>query len=246
MTDAWTLLQRRRRASAGSPVLTFVDLAHGERTELSAASLENAAAKIANALREEFELEPGAVLGLHVPQHWQRAAWCAGAWTAGCVVSPGGSGPEVDLVVATAAGAAELVDLGRARPVVVVSMHPFGLPLTHELPPGCIDATLAVRQQPDAYLFAPPDPGNEALRVDGRRLTQQEAFDSAADLAREWGLVAGGRLLVDAGLDDAEAWLGALAVPLVAEASVLLVGGGHAGPTLIERERVTATARRRP
>ena len=52
MTDVWSLLQRRRRDGAGGPFVTFVDTLSGERTELSTASLENAAAKIANALRD--------------------------------------------------------------------------------------------------------------------------------------------------------------------------------------------------
>ncbi len=60
VTDVWSLLQRRRRDGAGAPLVTFVDAATGERTELSAVSLENAAAKIANALRDEYDLGPGA------------------------------------------------------------------------------------------------------------------------------------------------------------------------------------------
>ncbi len=51
--------------------------------------------------RAEFELEPGALLGLHLPQHWQRAAWCAGAWTAGCVVVPDGPPAQMDLLVSS-------------------------------------------------------------------------------------------------------------------------------------------------
>ncbi len=83
VSDLWTLLQRRRREGAGAPVVTYVDADAGERTELSAVSLENAAAKIANALRDEYDLGPGATIGLRLPLHWQRSAWCAGAWTAG-------------------------------------------------------------------------------------------------------------------------------------------------------------------
>ena len=86
VTDVWSLLQRRRRESAGAPLVTFLDAGTGERTELSAVSVENAAAKIANALRDEYDLGPGAAIGLRLPLHWQRSAWCAGAWTAGCVV----------------------------------------------------------------------------------------------------------------------------------------------------------------
>lgn len=227
-------------------MVTFVDPARDERTELSATSLENAAAKIANALREEFGLEPGATLGMHLPQHWQRAAWCAGAWTAGCVVVPGGRPGDVDLVIASLDRADGLLHSGAMSEVAVVSLHPFGLPLTTDLPAGAVDVTLAVRQQPDAYLFEPPSPTDEALRLDGPPLTQEQALDAAADLARRWGLAAGGRLLVRAGLREDEAWLAVLAVPLVADASVVLLGDGPVTPALVERERVTATAAPRP
>ena len=48
------------------------------------------------------------------------------------------------------------------------------------------------------------------------------------------------------GLTDADAWLAVLAVPLAVNASVVLVAGGAPSEDLRERERVTATARRRP
>ena len=222
--------------------MTFVDAARDERTELSAVSLENAAAKIANALRAEFELEPGALLGLHLPQHWQRAAWCAGAWTAGCVVVPDGPPAQMDLLVSSPERAESLAAEGRSPALAVVSMHPFGLPLSTDPPAGAVDVTLAVRQQPDAYLFEPPGPADAALRIEGRVMTQEQALDAAAELAARWGLVAGGRLLVGPDLDALDAWLACVAVPLVADASVVLLGDGPASDALIERERVTATA----
>lgn len=232
------MLQRRKRASGGAPVVTFIDLAREERTELSAVSLENAAAKIANALREEFGAEPGTVIGLHLPQHWQRSVWCAGAWTAGCVVAPGST--DADVVVASADLAPGLV--GGSREVAVVSLHPFGLPLTSALPDGAVDVTIAVRQQPDSYLFDPPGPGYAALRIAGRTMTQADAFGLAADSARSWGVGPGGTLLVPEDLESVDAWLAVLGVPLAADASVVLVAGGAPSDALRERERVTATA----
>ncbi|MDI1290170.1 MAG: TIGR03089 family protein [bacterium] len=240
MSDAWTMLQKRKRASGGTPVVTFVDLARRERTELSAVSLENAAAKIANALRDEFEMEPGMRVGLHLPPHWQRSAWCAGAWVAGCIVVPGAT--DADLLVASATLAPGLV--GGTREVAVVSMHPFGLPLTEPLPGGATDVTVAVRQQPDAYLFDPPRDDYAALEVAGTAFTQDEAFAAAAQRASAWGLTAGGTLLVPEDLDDLDAWLGALAVPVSAEASVVLVTGGAPTDELRAGERITASAER--
>lgn len=235
--DAWTLLQGRRRTAGGLPVVTTID-ASG-RSELSATSLENAAAKIANALRDEFDLEPGAVVGVDLPQHWQRTAWCAGAWTAGCVLAP--DSVDADLVVTWPGRAAALLERG-APEVGVVSLHPLGLPGGDPLPPGVIELTLAVRQQPDAYLFDPPTGSSPALRLPDRLLSQSQALTEGDRLARAWGLERGGRLLVGPGLDPVDSWLAALAVPLAADASIVLAPLGDADGRNAEQERVTATA----
>lgn len=216
--------------------MTSINLPLNERTELSATSLENAAAKIANALRDEFGAEPGTVIGLHLPQHWQRSAWCAGAWTAGCIVAP--RSVDADLLVASAELACDLA----GRDVAVVSMHPFGLPLTQALPAGAFDVTVPVRQQPDAYLYDPPSADYPALRIGDHGLSQAEVLEVAAARALGWGLSAHGRLLVAEDLEELDAWLCACAVPLAADASVVIVSGGTATDALIDNERVTASA----
>jgi uncharacterized protein (TIGR03089 family) len=235
----WTLLQGRRRTAGGLPLVTHVDATTGGRTELSAASLENAAAKVANALREEFELAPGDVVGIHLPVHWQRAAWCAGIWTAGCVVAPGST--SADLLVAGPDDARELVTQGHDG-IAVVSLHPFGLPLADPLPPGCTDVTITVRQQPDAYLFDPPSPGYPALQADGAVLDQAGAVERGRVLGGGWGLDAGGRLLADDTLPLTTAWLAALATPLACAASVVLVSGVADLDQVAAQERTTARA----
>lgn len=236
MADIWSLLQARRRADPGSPLITFVDVATRERTELSVTSTENAAAKIANALQQEFDLEPGARVGLHLPAHWQRSAWCAGVWTAGCVVAPGAV--DADLLVSGPAEAEVLADGGRE--VAVVSMHPFGLPHDGPLPAGAEDVTITVRQQPDAFLGAPPSAGDIALEIDGRTWNQSGLLDWAGERGAEWGLTAGGRLLVDDATDPVDAWVAALATPLACRAGVVLVRGD--GALVAGQERVTARA----
>lgn len=234
VADIWSTLQRRVRASGGAPLVTYLDAQTRERTELSATSLANAAAKIANALLDEYDLEPGAVIALDLPLHWQRSAWCAGAWTAGCVVVPGAA--DADLRVTT---------LERVRPenrdTLVVSMHPFGLPIEDALPDGVQDATLAVRRQPDAYLGAPPQAGDAALALPTGTLDQSALLDAARDLAERVGLEPGGCLLVTDAADPDDAWLGCLPVPLARDASVVLLHGGDVD-ALIAQERVTARA----
>ena len=236
MADIWTLLQARRRADPGSPMITFVDAGTRERTELSASSVENAAAKIANALQQEFDLDAGSRVGLHLPPHWQRSTWCAGIWTAGCVPVP--EGRDVDLLVGSAVTAEPLAADG--RDVAVVSLHPFGLPHEGPLPAGAEDVTIAVRQQPDAFLGAPPSPADVAWAMDGRTLDQAAVLAWARDRAVAWGLAAGGRLLVDDATDPVDAWLAALAVPLAVGAGVVLVRGD--GDAVADQERITARA----
>ena len=157
MADALTTLRTRVRGDGARPMVTFIETTSQERTELSATTLDNSAAKIANALREEFDLDVGSRVALRIPPHWQRSAWCAGALVAGCVVDAGvGVVADADLVVAGPDEASALRADGRS--VAVVSLHPFGLPISTPLPAGCTDVTLAVRQQPDAYLHDLPRP----------------------------------------------------------------------------------------
>ncbi len=237
------MLGARKRASGGLPLVTFVDVDRRERSELSATSVENAAAKIANALRDEYALEPGAVVALDLPLHWQRTVWCGGVWTAGCVVVIDAHDPAAELVV-TVVDRLEGPGQSADRPRIVVSLHPFGLPIEGALPAGVTDATIAVRQQPDAYLFEPPAPTSPALvRADGTLLSHDGLLALARERATEYGLGPGGRLLVRESTDPADDWLCALAVPLAANASTVMVSGGGADAVVAEQEGITARRR---
>ena len=229
--------------------MTHVDAASGTRTELSAASVANAAAKIANALRQEFDLEPGDVVALDLPVHWQRTTWIAGAWTAGCLISLAPD-ERARLVVTSAAATSDavagLIAAAPGAPVVAVSLHPFGLPIVDALPAGVDDVTITVRQQPDAYLFEPPDGSLMAMLTDtGAATTQDAALAQARALAQTWGLTAGGRLLAEQTVDPWCDYAAAFAVPLVADAAVVLVSGTGAGAadTIAAAEGTTALIR---
>jgi uncharacterized protein (TIGR03089 family) len=241
VTTIWTLLQARTRTAPGTPLVTFIDGTAGERTELSALSLQNAAAKIANALRDDYDLEPGALVSVQLPVHWQRSTWCAGIWTAGCVLRPD-TGGEADLVVTDLSGVAGAVAAG-SDSIAVVSLHPFGLPLVEQVPRPAHDSTVVVRQQPDAYLFDPPRESDVALQLsDGTVLTQAEVADRAAELASQWSLGTGGRLLATERTGGRDGWLAALAVPLAMGGSVVLSSGVADERAMALAEKVTATA----
>lgn len=255
MTTIWALLQSRRQRVPGEPVVTFV-AADGARTELSATTLANSAAKTANLFWEEdgeHDLYGVERVALRLPVHWQRSAWLAGLWTAGRAVAPIGVSAEgqaarFDRFEGSEATITTFGDLATERrwypPIGVVSLHPLGLPGDDVLPAHVFDATIAVRSQPDEY-FGPPPRGDDAALVWGTdTVSQAHVVDLAQTKAAAWGLAPGGRLLVGPGTDPLDAWLAALAVPLAATASVVLVDGEHDLDRLAAQERVTATLAR--
>lgn len=247
MVDAWSLLQTRVRSSGAAPFVTFVDAETGERTELSGVSVANAAAKIANAIRGEFDCEPGDTIDLDLPLHWQWTSWCLGTWVAGCEVRPEVPPASHAPVTVTTLPRAHLWDAGGSR-VVVASLHPFGLPVTEPLPPQVEDATIFVRQQPDAYLFDPGTGDTAALALGDTSGTQDTVLEWARGLADALGVSRGGRLLVPADRADPDGWLACAALPLVADCSIVIVRGaaddGAAGSAAVEsiavQEQVTA------
>jgi uncharacterized protein (TIGR03089 family) len=82
--------------------------------------VRNWAAKTANWLRDEHDVEPGDPVAVLLPAHWQTAGVLLGAWWCGAAVTDDPAGAKVALVVpgAVAPGAAV---------AAVVSLHPMGL-----------------------------------------------------------------------------------------------------------------------
>jgi uncharacterized protein (TIGR03089 family) len=203
LTEA--LLGARRDAAA--PLITYYDDATGERIELSGTTAANWAAKTANLLRDECDLEPGGRLAVLLPAHWQTLAVLLGGWWCGAEVTADPAGADVvccdddrlDLALDAGAGV-----------VVALSLHAFGTGLPG-LPAGVVDYATEVRVHGD--VFAPDGPlPDSAPALDGL---------SVADVlvaARSVGLAAGERVLTtrDWSVSD-----GLVEVPL----AVLAAGG---------------------
>src|SRR4051812_36745823 len=83
------LLARELRRDGARPFLTWYDDAAGARVELSVATTANWAAKIANHLVDELDLQPGDEVVAGDALHWSNAVVLLGAWTAGCLVTFG-------------------------------------------------------------------------------------------------------------------------------------------------------------
>lgn len=207
----WDLLESRVRTRPSDPVLTYVD-AHGQRTELSARTLSNNVAKAANALRDEGLLDVGDTVRMEISWHWQRPVWLLASWTLG-------------VTAGLDAGTVRITD---ARPLDagddcwIVSRHPFGLPES-DLPATAIDAATLTRLQPDAFLAEDVDASSLAIDAFGTSMTITAALDRARALGLEHAIVADQRLaLADPG--GVDAWLWPTLVPLLGDASVVMVG----------------------
>jgi len=204
-SSAWQALRARVRRAPATPLVTYYDLATGERMELSAASVDNAVAKTAGLLRDELDVTAGDRVCVRLPLHWQRAVWWGACSAVGARFDS--SADPVDAVV-LATDRAHLELAGAARDTVLVSLEPFGLPSPGPIPAGVIDHAVAARAHPDVFVPLEGPPADEW-------------FDNAEHVIARRGLAGSDRLLVLA--DDPDADLLMLAVPLALDGSAVLV-----------------------
>jgi uncharacterized protein (TIGR03089 family) len=125
-------------AQPARPLITQYDDADGSRVELSRATVANWAAKTANWLRDECDVEPGASVAVSLPAHWQTIGVVLGAWWCGARVTAKAS----DAAVAFVAPDGEPQD---ADTVAVVALDPLGRGLGGEPPAGTVDYLNEIR-----------------------------------------------------------------------------------------------------
>jgi uncharacterized protein (TIGR03089 family) len=206
----------RSGPDAARPLLTYYDDATGERIELSAVTTANWAAKAANLLREECDVEPGTRVALLLPAHWQTAAVLLAAWWCGAhlVVDPA----EADWILCDA----DRLDLALAADpaggVVALSLDAFGKGVPG-LPAGVVDFATEVRLQPDEFVPWQPVPA-EAPAIDGASVA--EVLAAARATAAEHHLTGASRVLSTLDWSGPGLTTGLLAV-LVAGASLVQV-----------------------
>ena len=230
MTLTDDLLGLRLGADAAAPLVTYYDDATGERIELSGTTLANWAAKTANLLREECDLEPGGSVAVLLPAHWQTAAVLLAVWSCGAEVTADPDG--ADLVLCDA----NRVDVAlAAKPtggVVALSMDAFGRGIDG-LPAGVVDFATEVRLQPDA--FVPWEPVTEAATaLDGR--TVAEVLVEARDRVDALGLAATDRVLSTREWTTLDGLRDGLLAVLAAGASLVQVA--HPEDAALERRYV--------
>jgi uncharacterized protein (TIGR03089 family) len=229
-------------ADPARPAVTHYDDATGERVELSGTTLANWAAKTANLLRDECDLEPGGRIGLLLPAHWQTVAVLLGAWWCGAEVTgvpadPAG-GSVLDVVCCDAARLDVALGAG-AGVVVALSLDAFGAGLPG-LPAGVLDYATEVRLHGDTFAA---EPGAADLALDG--LAVGEVLEGARAAAASAGLTVADRVLTtrDWAVDAPGGLLPVPLAVLVAGASLVQCRHASADPAVLARradsERVT-------
>lgn len=215
-----------RHAAPASPLITYYDDADGSRVELSAATVANWAAKTANWLTGELEVEPGDPVAVELPAHWQTFTILLGAWWCGARVVSSRAG-------SVAAFVAPEANTNGTAASAVVSLHPMGAGLG-ESPPGAYDFLEDSRSYGDEFLAVEPVP--DSVPALGE-LTVDDVLDTARRRAGELGLEAGSRVLSTLGWDSRTGLVDGMLAVLAAGASLVQVG--HADPAKLEERAET-------
>jgi uncharacterized protein (TIGR03089 family) len=142
-----------RPYSPARPMITHYDDATGSRVELSGATLRNWAAKTANWLVDEHDVEPGARVAVLLPAHWQTAGALLGAWWCGAEVVADPAGASVAFVPPSGSAPG-------AGVVAAVSLDPMGRDFGGEVPPGAVDYLAESRLHGDDFLALAPVSGD--------------------------------------------------------------------------------------
>jgi uncharacterized protein (TIGR03089 family) len=171
---------RRWVAQRGaSPLVTYYDLATGERTELSGVSVANWVDKTSNLLVDELGAEPGDQVELALaernPGHWMTLVWQLACWQVGAAVTLGRQASAAVVVV----GPEDSTAAAPGAPVLMCSLHPLGLPLAQPPGGGVLDFIGEVRAQPDQHAALPQSGLALAWHDATRQLTQADLVSAA-------------------------------------------------------------------
>ena len=220
--------------AAARPLITFYDDATGERVELSAITTANWAAKAANLLRDECDVEPGTPVAVLLPAHWQTAAALCALWWCGAeaVADPAGA----DVVLA-AEDALERADVAGAGLLVGFSLGAFGRGLGDALPAGGVDYATDVRVHGDQFTPWDAVPGNAPALAGS---TVAEVLADARGRASALGIGAGDRVLSTSEWNSVDGVTDGLLSVLVAGAS--LVQCRNADPAVLDRRAAAEKA----
>ena len=212
------------KADPGRPLITHYDDAAGTRIELSRATVKNWAAKTANWLRDEHDVEPGDPVAVLLPAHWQTVGLLLGAWWCGArVVGAGFSGAKVAVVAPGGTADADVV--------AVASLHPLGLGSG-----APVDYADDVRVHGDDFMPWEPVPGSTPALGES---TVDEVVASARALSADLGTEP--RVLSTVEWDSPSAVLQGFLAVLAAGGSLVQVSNPDAGRLAARRDAEKVT-----
>ena len=247
MTRPDALLARVQRSDAARPRITCYDdtdgPTRGERIELSARVLSNWVAKAANALQEDYDIEPGSVVLLSLPPHWRTAYWALAVWSVGgCVALD--AAERADLCVSDDPGVlADFVDRsGAGAGAVLVTLAALARQAPEPVGDGVMDEAAQLSTYADQFdAWAEADDDDPALIVDGERVgfAALSAWAGGQDLGETDDAPR-----AHLSTYDTELFLRILVAVFEADGSLVLSRGGPDAETLATRlasEAVTHT-----
>ena len=205
------LVDPARFDDPAAPLVTYYNDGTGERTELSARTLDNWVAKTASFGTDLLGLEPGATVRLGLSRHWLGVVWVLAALRAGWRLLDSGPADLVVLDEATVAAGADT-----DGQLVCVSTRPLARSFGADLPPRAEDYAAEIAGCADVFHPAPP---NSVADAELHALLEQAQIEAA-----QLGLgSAGDRLLVATDVVGGARTL--LLGALVARASLVLADG---------------------
>lgn len=191
-------------SSPAQPLITHYDDALGSRIELSRATVANWAAKTANWLRDELDVEVGSTVSVALPAHWQTVGVLLGAWWCGAhIVVDSPSDATVAFIAPDGRAAG-------AEAVAVVALDPLGRGLSGEPADGALDYLNESRIFGDDFIAYDTVPGSApafgSATVDDlvgaagqTSLTAKDRVLSTLDWSTQDDLVAGLLAVLSAG-----------------------------------------------
>jgi uncharacterized protein (TIGR03089 family) len=189
------------------PLVTYYDMATGERIELSTVTTANWVAKTSNFVVDELDAAPGTRIRIGLPSHWLTMVWILSAWNVGAAV--------VD----------DAADIGISGPELVAdephrlaaSLRPLGGRFATP-PQGFVDLGAEVPGHGDHFVaLDPPEPSTLALDLSGVQRTHEQVL-AAAEPSAVRRVVAPGAIARDAAL-LVDACLGGGSLVVVASAT---------------------------
>lgn len=227
----------RTGPAAARPLITFYDDVTGERIELSGITTANWAAKAANLLRDECDVEPGTRVAVLLPAHWQTAAVLLAVWWCGAevVLDPVGA----DLILCDTDHIDVALAAAPPNGVVALSLDAFGKGLSG-LPAGVVDFATEVRLHGDDFDPWAPLP-DTAPALGGASVSQVLA--AARSRAVGLGLGASDRVLSTLDWADPDSLTDGLLAVFAAGASLVQVR--NPDPARLERRAADERATQR-